>query len=102
MVEFGGARTPRTAVPRPARLAFRFFRPPLAARVTLTDGQPGHVAARGIRGGVVERAGPWRSSGDWWTAGEWARDEWDVALSDGALYRIVCEPRGWFVEGAYD
>jgi len=45
---------------------------------------------------------PWRTSGDWWTTNPWARDEWDIALSDGALYRIYCEPRGWFVEGSYD
>ena len=32
----------------------------------------------------------------------WQRDEWDIALSDGALYRIYCEPAGWFVEGSYD
>ena len=25
-----------------------------------------------------------------------------VGFSDGALYRVSCEPRGWFVQGAYD
>jgi protein ImuB len=51
---------------------------------------------------VLDLAGPWRTSGDWWTAHAWQRDEWDIALSDGALYRIYCEPGGWFVEGSYD
>jgi protein ImuB len=51
---------------------------------------------------VLDLAGPWRTSGDWWTADAWQRDEWDIALSDGALYRIYCEPAGWFVEGSYD
>jgi protein ImuB len=83
-------------------LAFRIFRPPRAARVALDSGQPGFVAAQGIRGKVVERAGPWRTSGDWWTRDPWSRDEWDIALSDGALYRIYCAPGGWFVEGSYD
>jgi protein ImuB len=89
---------------RPVRptLALRVFRPPRAARVALAQGQPGFVAAEGIRGKVLEFAGPWRSSGDWWTAEAWSRDEWDIALSDGALYRIYCEARGWFVEGSYD
>jgi protein ImuB len=60
------------------------------------------VAARGIRGRVIDLAGPWRTSGDWWTVDPWSRDEWDVALSDGALYRLYCCPVGWFVEGSYD
>ena len=49
--------------------------------------------AEGVRGKVLDLAGPWRTSGDWWTADAWQRDEWDIALSDGALYRIYCEPR---------
>jgi len=84
------------------RLALRVFRPPRAARVELDAGQPRFVTAAGIHGRVQERAGPWRTSGDWWTLDPWSRDEWDLALSDGALYRVYCEPRGWFVEGSYD
>jgi protein ImuB len=83
-------------------LVLRRFRPARGASVALVSGQPGFVAADGIRGKVLEFAGPWRTSGDWWTTNPWARDEWDIALSDGALYRIYCEPRGWFVEGSYD
>jgi len=83
-------------------LVLRVFRPPRLARVTLVSGQPGFLAAEGIRGRILERAGPWRTSGDWWTADPWSRDEWDIALSDGVLYRIFCELRGWFVEGSYD
>ncbi|HXI39220.1 MAG TPA: hypothetical protein VNH83_04545 [Bryobacteraceae bacterium] len=82
----------------PTQLAFRVFRPPLAAKV-----QGSFVSAPGIRGKIVRQAGPWRTSGDWWTAA-WARDEWDVALSDGALYRIYCDANTgrWFIEGSYD
>jgi len=84
------------------RLSIRLFRPPRAAHVALASGHPSFVAAGAIRGKILDLAGPWRTSGDWWTADPWLRDEWDVALSDGALYRLYCDPRGWFVEGSYD
>jgi protein ImuB len=34
----------------------------------------------------------------------WNRDEWDVALSDGGVYRIFCdrETDGWFIDGIFD
>jgi protein ImuB len=102
MVEFGGKPAAlHTPAPR-VRLVLRMFRPPRTARVELYAGRPGFVAGDGIRGKVLESAGPWRTSGDWWTSDPWLRDEWDIALSDGALYRIYCEPRGWFLEGSYD
>jgi protein ImuB len=85
-------------------LVMRMFRPPLRARVQAPQGHPARVAARGVRGSVVALAGPWRTSGDWWRADFWSRDEWDVALSDGALYRVYRDrvKDEWFVEGAYD
>jgi len=93
---------PKFAVPGSSRLMLRVFRPPRTARVALASGQPNFIAAEGIRGKVLEFAGPWRTSGDWWTRDPWSRDEWDIALSDGALYRLYCDPQGWFVEGSYD
>jgi protein ImuB len=83
-------------------LVLRMFRPARPARVTVAAGGPSYVAAKNICGKVIDLAGPWRTSGDWWTLDPWLRDEWDLALSDGALYRVYCEPRGWFVEGSYD
>ncbi len=85
-----------------AALPLRAIRPPRAANVQMASGQPVHVQAPGVRGHVVASAGPWRTSGDWWTHDPWARDEWDVALSDGAIFRIYCEWGRWFVEGSYD
>ena len=84
------------------RLSLRLFRPHRAAHVALASGHPHFVAAGAIRGKILDLAGPWRTSGDWWTVDPWLRDEWDIALSDGALYRLFCDPRGWFVEGSYD
>ncbi|HTX39212.1 MAG TPA: hypothetical protein VME43_29510 [Bryobacteraceae bacterium] len=91
----------RAATHQP-RLTLRLFRPPRPARVSLAEGHPSFIAAPNIRGKVMDLAGPWRTSGDWWTAEAWSRDEWDIALSDGILYRLYCSPAGWFVEGAYD
>ena len=101
MAAFASAALP-LAVTRGSRLMLRLFRPPLTARVALASGQPNFIAAEGIRGKVLEFAGPWRTSGDWWTSDPWSRDEWDIALSDGALYRLHCDPQGWFVDGSYD
>jgi protein ImuB len=98
---WGRATAPITAAGNPA-LVLRRFRPVRAARVTLVQCQPGAIAAEGVRGKVVDLAGPWRSSGDWWTPDPWQRDEWDIALSDGGLYRLYCDPAGWFLEGSYD
>jgi hypothetical protein len=58
----------------------------------------------GLKGGEVRQcAGPWRSSGHWW-ANSWDRDEYDVALGDGAAYRIYRDryEDKWFVEGILD
>ena len=83
--------------------AFRYFRPALAAKVEILEEQPARIVASGIAGKIAVAAGPWRTSGDWWTNTAWNRDEWDVALVNGVVYRIYREPdRGWFVEGSYD
>ena len=86
------------------RLALRIFRPALYARVKTAGVAPKAVIASGVEGEVVEAAGPWRMSGNWWTDAPWSRDEWDVELNDGALYRIYCESktREWYVAAMYD
>jgi protein ImuB len=82
---------------------FRYFRPPLPATVELDRNRPIRITASGIQGKVLNAAGPWRTSGDWWTTSVWNRDEWDIALTNSALYRIYREPgRHWFIEGSYD
>ena len=86
------------------RLAIRLFRPALPAQVRVVNSVPKQVSTTGVKGRVVNQAGPWKTSGEWWTPTPWNRDEWDVALDDGALYRIYCElPAGaWYVHGVYD
>jgi protein ImuB len=86
------------------RLVMRVFRPAIHAEVTVVNATPRRVIASGVKGKVVECAGPWKTSGEWWTDTAWMREEWDVALDDGALYRIYEQPdkHDWYVHGVYD
>lgn len=85
-------------------LALRRYRPPRLARVHLKAEAPVHIAAGAVAGSVIAAAGPWRSSGDWWKESPWDHAGWDIALSDGALYRLHEDLRTarWFLEGSYD
>lgn len=98
--------TAETRGPKPdmLRLALRLFRPALHARVDVAHLAPKNVQASGVKGRVTRHAGPWKTAGEWWAASAWSREEWDVALDDGALYRIYQESSNheWFVYGIYD
>ncbi len=110
---------------RPLVSVLRRCRQPVPARVAIEDGGPVRITTdrRGFAGGsVVSRAGPWRTSGHWWEEksrtrvsgpdasgvrfhrGNWNRDEWDIALTDGAVYRIFrdCDAGGWFIDAIVD
>jgi protein ImuB len=114
--------------------ALRRCRQPVPARAVVEDGRPVRLVTdrRGFPGGrVLIAAGPWRTSGEWWAGGArrgapapveesrterrggagtagtvraWNRDEWDVALADGAVYRIFRdrETEGWFIDAIVD
>jgi protein ImuB len=92
---------------------FRRCRHPVAARVLVEGGRPTRVATtrQGFSGGSVRScAGPWRVSGCWWNAGTpglppaWTHEQWEVALTDGGVYRIVrdVETDRWFIEAIAD
>ena len=122
---------PSAISPQPLTSALRRCRQPVPARVVVADGRPVRVTTdrRGFAGGTVTRcAGPWRTSGEWWKSevrsqksevlqtsdfrrqtsragdGAWHRDEWDVSLSDGAMYRIFQDrdSDGWFIDAIVD
>jgi protein ImuB len=122
-------RARETALPEPLatshdRLAnpvsaLRRCRPPVPARAVIDgDGRPVRVTTerRGFAGGaVLDCAGPWRTSGEWWgiaeagarshaSEGGWDRDEWDVALGDGAMYRVFRDrlTDAWFIDAIVD
>ncbi len=96
-----GPPTPTPQSRRTSQHAFRYFNPPLHATIDLINNRPVRLSAPGIHGNVLNAAGPWRTSGDWWTSTAWNRDEWDIALTNGSLYRIYRDPN-WFIEGSYD
>jgi protein ImuB len=96
-------KSPDAPTPPPP-LMLRRFRPLKHTQVLLRDHRPAHIAALRISGKVVACAGPWRTNGEWWMPEPWDRDEWDVELADGSLYRIHEDRRTgrWFLEGNYD
>ena len=104
--------------------SLRRFRFPIPARVVVNEGRPVRVQIdrQGFSSGaILQSAGPWRTSGEWWntpgprsnlsvpsvalgSSAAWDRDEWDVSMADGTIYRLVVE-RGvgqWFLEGVVD
>jgi protein ImuB len=92
-------------LPAPPRLCLRRFRPPRLAQVIVVNHQPVRIASQSISGRIVMAKGPWRTSGEWWESDPWNRDEWDVALESGAIYRLFQDSHTvghWFIEGSYD
>ncbi len=83
-------------------LPLRRFRPPCPARVELTPQGPTHVQSSPAHGLILRARGPWKRDGEWWKPGSWSREEWDVELAGGGLYRLVRLATGWLVEGMYD
>jgi protein ImuB len=87
------------------RCALRLFRPPLAAEVLMARSGPTALHAEGVRGRVVDCAGPWPVDAKWWEPSESrAMDCYDVALSDGGIYRLAFDRIAgkWLVQGTYD
>jgi protein ImuB len=78
-------------------LAFRYFRPPLEAKI-----ESKHLKTKLFQGKILNIAGPWRSSGDWWKPEPFDRDEWDLYLSEGSIYRLIRTEQRWYIEGTYD
>ena len=115
-------RTAKGEGGRPLVPVLRRFRFPVPARVVVQEDVPLRVTTdrRGLEGGRVERcAGPWITSGEWWHLSDarlqtradgtsiqvgWNRDEWDVALGDGGIYRVYRDrdSRRWFIDGIMD
>jgi hypothetical protein len=66
--------------------------------VRLRGNTPASVDARP----VVNCAGPWRVDDGWFESEHIARDEYDVLLDGGMLWRVYRQGEKWYVRGAYD
>lgn len=77
------------------------LRPPPAATVELTEARPTFLSSAIVTGNITVLRRPFRANGHWWSPESWTREEWDVQVGAG-LYRLLHEPRGWFVDGIYD
>jgi protein ImuB len=89
----------------PFGLPLRRFRQPLLATLEFDQGQrrPTFVYTHRFCGDIVELRGPWRSSGEWWeNERKWERLEYDIALTDGGLYRLIQVGDAFLIEGEYD
>lgn len=91
------------------KAVIRRFRMPMAVRVVTDHGAPVRImlSERGMsEPRITHRAGPWRTSGQWWTADRdtWDRDEWDVSVDTGVVYRLARDRATdrWEVEGVID
>lgn len=88
-----------------AGLPLRRFRPPRPVLVATERfgpfDRPREITNGALRGPIHDFRGPWLSSGDWWDRFAWARQEWDVELIDGGLYRLVHEEKKWKLDGVY-
>lgn len=94
---------PQGFVHPPCGLPLRRHRPPLPATVELDGYQPAFLWTTVARGAVRAATGPWQSSGEWWEdKTRWWREEWDVELEGGGVYRVARTGDGWFLDGEYD
>jgi protein ImuB len=104
-----------------APIVLRAIRPAEEVEVMCTRNSPEFVRGNRICARVVSSAGPWRRQGEWWASTQSAEDEpsrdwtdnssiaysrdyYELALADGAVYRIYCDlaTGKWFADGIYD
>ena len=115
------ARTPEPISSDSTPIVLRVIRPAEEVEVMWTRNSPDFVRGNNICARVVSSAGPWRRQGEWWAATQssedsayytlpnnspsaYNRDYYELALADGAVYRIYCDlsTGKWFADGIYD
>lgn len=89
--------------------AFRHFRPPVQVNVNIEESQTGKSPSACLYlhdSRTSERCqqfqGPWYRSGNWWDENRWSREEWDIEMPNGSIYRLVKTKGRWQLDGIYD
>jgi protein ImuB len=95
-------RTADAAESQTLGLPLSRFRPPLPAQIHFQRHIPVWLSSSVAQGEIIAANGPYRVSGQWWDESAWSREEWDVELGDGSLYRISKSQGTCFLEGCYD
>jgi protein ImuB len=114
-------RTPELVTVDSTPIVLRAIRPAEEIEVMCTRNTPEFVRGKNICARVVSSAGPWRRQGEWWATAHSAedaashelpdnspvaynRDYYELALADGAVYRIYCDlvTGKWLADGIYD
>jgi protein ImuB len=88
------------ALPGLAKMQLRLFPEPQLLDVVVKNGVPRFAGTPPQ--GVRDCAGPWRIAEEWWSNSPLTRDDYDVMLDDGSLYRIAFRDDGWLLLGVYD
>ena len=100
------ASAPEMKSPGSDGMPLRRFRPPKSAQVFLPKGADAEARMRitfdNLRSQTKHIAGPWKNSGHWWDQKHWDRQEWDIELTSGGVYRLAREQDRWVVDGVYD
>lgn len=82
---------------------FYYYTEPVETRIAFESGTPKALFVRGHARRVKTASGPWRMDAEWFAAERFVRDEWDLEMDDGALYRVAVKPRGESsIEGGWD
>ena len=102
MLSEQGSTQPHDRMQALQGLCLRRFRPPLPAQVECSDRHPVAIQSAQFNGRVSKANGPWLISGNWWEHPSWGREEWDIQMQDGNLYRLFQQGSDWFLDGVYD
>ena len=82
------------------KMQLRLFPAPQPIDVVIKNGVPRFAGTPPQA--VLDYAGPWRVAEEWWSPAPLTRDDYDVMLADGSLYRLTQREECFWLLGLYD